>query len=250
MLTSDRHQKIIDLINQKQTVTIQDVSAITGASESTVRRDLTELENQHKLRRIHGGATIHEQINSESSIGEKATKNHQEKTAIAKHAASLVEEGDCIFLDAGTTTMQMIPFLKGKQVTVVTNGLTHIDSLAENGIATYMTGGYMKSKTSALIGTQTMEMLENYRFDACFIGVNGFDTVYGYTTPDPEEAVVKRSALNLARSKYVLADDSKYQSVTFAGVAELDAACLITTLTDEHMLNSLKDHTDVRSVSP
>ncbi|TMN23209.1 DeoR/GlpR transcriptional regulator [Lentibacillus cibarius] len=250
MLTSERHQRIMDLIKQKQTVTIQDVAVVTGASESTIRRDLTELENRQKLRRIHGGATIHKQISSESSVGEKSAKNNQEKTAIAKHAASLVAEGDCIFLDAGTTTTKMIPYLQGKQVTVVTNGLTHMDSLEENGIPTYLTGGYMKSKTGALIGTQTMETLGNYRFDACFIGVNGFDITYGYTTPDPEEAGVKRTALRLARGKYVLADSSKYQGITFAGIAALDAACLITTLTDEHMLTALRKQTEVRSVSP
>ena len=83
---------------------------------------------------------------------DKSTKNLQEKIRIAKYAATFVQEGDCIFLDAGTTMFQMIPHLKNKNVVIVTNGLTHVESLIEYGITTYLTGGYVKSKTRALVG--------------------------------------------------------------------------------------------------
>ena len=98
------------------------------------------LEDLNKLDRIHGGATINERITKELSILDKSSKNLQEKIQLAHYAASLVQEGDCIFLDAGTTTLQMIPYLKDKKVTVVTNGLTHVDLLMEHNIRTYLTG--------------------------------------------------------------------------------------------------------------
>lgn len=228
MLTNERHAIILKLLDEKQTLTTQDIMEATAASESTIRRDLTDLENQHKLQRIHGGATLTEKKLQEYSIAEKSTRNLQEKQLIAKLAADSIQEEDCIFLDAGTTTLQVIPFLKDKQVVVVTNGLTHLDLLIEHGITTYLTGGYIKQKTSALIGQQAVQSLENYRFDKCFLGVNGFHIDFGYTTPDPEEANIKQTASSLAKETYVLADHTKLNKVSFAKVCDLAQATLLT----------------------
>lgn len=248
MLTNERQEIILNLLAEKQTIKIQDIVEATNASESTIRRDLTELENQHKLERIHGGATISERKLQEMSITEKSSRNLQEKVRIAKYAASLVQDGDCIFIDAGTTTFQMIPFLGNKNVVVVTNGLTHVDSLTEQGITTYLTGGYVKAKTSALVGPQTIQSLENYRFDKCFLGANGFHVGFGYTTPDPEEARVKQLARTLAKNTYVVADHTKYDKVSFAKMDEMKKATLLTGPIEKHILDALKKLTTVEVV--
>lgn len=248
MLTNERQEMIINLLVEKQTIKIQDIVEATNASESTIRRDLTELENQHKLERIHGGATVSERKLQELSIPEKSSKNLQEKIRIAKYAASLIQDGDCIFIDAGTTTFQMIPFLSNKNVVVVTNGLTHVDSLIEQGITTYLTGGYVKAKTRALVGPQTIQSLKNYRFDKCFLGTNGFHVEFGYTTPDPEEATVKQLARTLAKKTYIVADHTKYNKVSFAKIDELHCAYLLTGDIGKQELELLEETTIVKVV--
>ncbi|WP_106495056.1 DeoR/GlpR family DNA-binding transcription regulator [Lentibacillus sp. Marseille-P4043] len=245
MLTTERYEMILQLLKEKQTITLQDIIDATSASESTIRRDLTELESQQKLERIHGGATLTERKLQEYSISEKSSKNIQDKITIATYAAGLVEEDDCIFLDAGTTTLQIIPFLQNKDAVVVTNGPTHLDSLIEHGITTYLTGGFVKSKTSALIGQQAVQSLQNYRFDKCFLGVNGFHAEYGYTTPDPEEAQVKQIASSLAKEVYVLADYTKLNKVSFAKIIDLNAAELLTNNIEQQDLFALSQTTKV-----
>lgn len=249
MLTSERQQVILSLLEEKDTVKIQEIIEVTNASESTVRRDLTELESEHKLKRIHGGATILGRKLHELSVIDKTSKNLQEKKEIAKFAASIIQEGDCIFLDAGTTTFQMIPYLKDKKVVVVTNGLTHVEALIEQGIPTYLTGGYVKGKTGALVGPQTIQSLQNYRFDKCFLGVNGFDMKFGYTTPDPEEAAVKHQASEISQKTYVIADHTKYAEVSFSNISAMNQATLITTTLTDDVLNELKQKTTVKVVS-
>lgn len=249
MLTSERQQVILNLLEEKNTIKIQEIIEVTNASESTIRRDLTELENESKLKRIHGGATILGRKLHELSILDKTSKNLQEKIEIAKFAASIVQEGDCIFLDAGTTTFQMIPYLKEKKVVVVTNGLTHVEALIEQGIPTYLTGGYVKGKTGALVGPQTIQSLQNYRFDKCFLGVNGFGIKFGYTTPDPEEAAVKHQASEISQKTYVVADHTKYGEVSFSNISAMNQAILITTTLPDGVLNELKQKTTVKVVS-
>ncbi len=103
----------------------------------------------------------------------------------------------------------MIPFLSGRNVTVVTNGLTHLEALYEKDITVYVTGGLVKDKTRTLIGRGAMTALAQYRFDKCFLGTNGVHPENGYTTPDPEEAAIKRQALLRSDETFVLADRSK-----------------------------------------
>jgi DeoR family fructose operon transcriptional repressor len=227
MLTTERHKLILELVKEKQSIKIQELVELTAASESTIRRDLTELEELQKLERVFGGARKIEPNMPEPSILDKAAKNLKEKQLIARYAASLVKSGDSIFLDAGTTTSQMIPLLKEKNVTVVTNGLSHLEALMEQGITSYLTGGFIKSRTGALVGPQTIQSLENYRFDKSFLGVNGIHLDNGFTTPDPEEAAVKRRACELSKSCYVLADQSKYGKVSFAHIMDLHCSSLI-----------------------
>lgn len=248
MLTNERQQLILNLLKEKKTIKIQEVVEATSASESTIRRDLTELENEGKLERIHGGATVRGSKLHEPSIVDKTTKNSHEKMEIAQYASLHIQKGDCIFLDAGTTTFQMIPHLRNKKVVVVTNGLTHVEKLMEYGITTYLAGGYVKSKTGALVGPQTIQSIQNYRFDKCFLGVNGVDTTFGYTTPDPEEAAVKRQASACAKKTYVLADYTKYQEVSFSNIGPLEMATLIINEFSKEALQELSKQTIVKEV--
>ncbi len=248
MLTPDRHQLILKCLKENSTVKIQELVDLTNSSESTIRRDLTLLEQGNFLKRIHGGAAILQGKLQESSMIEKSTKNLQAKKQIAKHAASLIEEGDCIYLDAGTTAYEMIEYLP-EQIVVVTNGLMHVSSLLEKGIATYLLGGMAKHKTMATIGRGALLSLENYRFDKCFMGVNGIHIEAGYTTPDQEEAMIKQKAIELSREVFVLADESKFAEIAFAKICDLHEAEIITSLIDLEKMEQYQGKTNIKVVT-
>ena len=186
----------------------------------------------------------------EATITEKSTSHLQEKKAIAKYAAGLIEEGDCIYLDAGTTTLEMIPYLKDRAITVVTNGIQQAAALKDCDIITYLIGGRIKKSTNALIGSQAIQNLTYYRFDKCFLGMNGIHPEWGYSTPDPEEAVLKRSAIDLGKESFVLADNSKFGETSFSKVAELSQASIITSGIDSDKEAKYRMNTIIKVVKP
>ncbi|OIJ13952.1 DeoR family transcriptional regulator [Anaerobacillus alkalilacustris] len=248
MLTPERHRIILDLLLEKEVVKLQELVDATSSSESTIRRDLSQLEEERKLKRVHGGASLLKQKGVELSVIEKSTKNLNEKELITKYAASLIKKGDCIFLDAGTTTFQMIQHINAKDIKVVTNGLTHLEALLDKGIHTYLTGGYIKGITKALIGRGALEGIMTYRFDKCFIGVNGIHTALGYTTPDPEEAMVKKMAIDLSQESFILSDSTKFNEVTFSKIAELKQGVIITNDIDDEIIAPFMEQTKIKVV--
>ncbi|MED1671952.1 DeoR/GlpR family DNA-binding transcription regulator [Pallidibacillus thermolactis] len=248
MLEPERHQIILDLLKKQNTVKLQELVELTNSSESTIRRDLSQLEKQKLLKRVHGGAARLQNMLQEPTMVEKSSKNVQEKRLIAKYAASLIEEGDSVYIDAGTTPFEMIPFLPS-DIVVVTNGLMHVEALLNRNIKTFLVGGYVKPTTKALVGRSAIESLKNFRFDKCFMGVNGIHPDYGFTTPDPEEATVKQLAITLTRDAYVVADESKFSEVTFARIADLKDAMIITNAIDKEIQSQYERETTIKVVS-
>jgi len=228
MLTPERHQLILALLKEKDVIRIQELVDATGASESTIRRDLTELEEQHLLKRVHGGAASLFTKIDEPSVTEKAVKREREKIAIARYAAGLVKEGDSLFIDAGTTTYQLIPFLPAGRIVVVTNGVDIALQLIKRQIKTILLGGDLKAATLSLVGREAVRTIGQYRFDKCFLGINGVDKEHGLTTPDPDEAYVKQLAMHYADERFILCDSSKFSQVSFAKVGDLQEVQLVT----------------------
>jgi DeoR family fructose operon transcriptional repressor len=161
----------------------------------------------------------------------------------------LIEDGDSIYLDAGTTIFEIIPFIKDKEITVVTNGLTHIDALLQTRSKLYILGGEVKVKTSALIGGTALKALEQFRFDKCFIGTNGIHDSLGYSTPDPDEAYVKQKAIEYSDQAFVLADASKFSQTSFSKFANLEDATIITDLSKPEILKVIELKTTVKVVT-
>ena len=248
MLTPERQQYIIEKINQNGFIKIQELVKELNTSESTIRRDLSQLEDMFILKRVHGGAELVKKRGIEPTISEKSTSRLAEKESIAKIAAGVVEDGDCIYLDAGTTTLAMIPFILNRPITVVTNGIMQATALQESDIITYLIGGRIKKSTNALIGSQAINNISNYRFDKCFLGMNGIHPDWGFSTPDPEEAILKRSAIDLSKEAFVLADYSKFDETSFARVAELNQATIITAGIDSSKLAKYKKNTTIKVV--
>lgn len=249
MLTEERHKKIIEWLERDSLVKSQDLIQWLNSSESTVRRDLHELEELGLLERIHGGAKRPQHLEQELGMDEKSSKNVQQKKIIAKYAANLLSEGDVIYLDAGTTTSEMIPFMKKQKVTVVTNSVGLAAHLVEAQIATIVLGGRIKLTTDAVVGSQALEQLKQYRFNKAFMGMNGIHSDSGYSTPDPEEAILKRTAIQQAEEAFVLVDHSKFNQTSFVRVASLSAASILTDTCPLIIRDQITEQTTLKEVS-
>ena len=129
----------------------------------------------------------------EPNLADKRGTNLKEKQEIARLAALEIEDNECIFIDAGSTTLEMIPYIDAQNIIVVTSGLTHVEELIKHGIRTFILGGEIKSTTYATVGASALETLKSYRFDKVFLGMNGIDLKYGLTTPDEQEAIIKNT---------------------------------------------------------
>ena len=244
MLKSKRKQLILEKVMKDKFVSLEYLVKALDTSESTVRRDLDELESERKLRRVHGGAESLHFLQEEESNQEKSIKNIQEKTRIAQKAASLIQEYDVIFIDAGTTNELLVNELHDPSVTVVTNSIHHATKLVERNIPTVIIGGVVKRSTDASIGGVALNQIGQLNFDKAFIGMNGIDDGF-FTTPDMEEGAVKRAILENAKKTYVLADASKLGNTSFAKVAPVSRARLITNQTESEVIQKIKEKTEV-----
>ena len=247
MLKTERKRLIMDKITLDDYVVLEDLVELLETSESTVRRDLDELEAEGKLHRVHGGAEKLHALQEEPSILQKSIKNVQSKKALVQKAAELIQDGDVIFLDAGTTTELLIPHLNQEGLTVVTNAIHHAAELVDKNIKTLIIGGFIKNTTDASVGHIAVEQVRRLNFDKAFLGMNGIDGEH-VTTPEMEEAVVKRSIIASAKKAYILADSSKLGQVSFINVAPLADITLITNRCDHPLLPSIKDKTGVIEV--
>ena len=231
MFTEERFNIILQELKKKGIVSVTDLVNMLDSSESTIRRDLNSLDKKGLLKKIHGGAiSIDENYSKHDyKVDVRQSLNVDEKYETAKRAASLIEDGDVIYIDAGTTTEAIIEFIKAEDITVVTNGIVHAKKLLEKGFRTFILGGEIKASTEAIIGSNTVEQLKRYNFSKGFFGVNGVSNKNGYTTPDVNEAMVKSQAMKMCKQSFVLTDTSKLEKVSFATFGAIADATLITT---------------------
>lgn len=231
MLTEERHAAILRLLETKKAVTVTELTQLLATSESTIRRDLATLDQNGKLNKVHGGATaIADNFGAEEAEVElKYTLHVEEKRKIASRAAQLVCKNDFVYLDAGTTTELVADYLDNHNAVYVTNGIVLARKLAKAGFSVYVLPGKIKARTEAVIGAEAIEGLKKYHFTIGFFGTNGFSRKEGYSTPDIEEAMVKREALSRCRRGYVLTDPSKAGKVSSVSFGKLSDATIITT---------------------
>ena len=232
MLAEERFGQILDLLNKQRTATVQELCEALGTSESTIRRDLTELDRLGKLNKVHGGATLPDNRfqAEEPTMQAKETLAVPQKRAIAAAAAALIHAEDFVFIDAGSTTLELVRALEGEalQANYVTNGVAHARTLAQKGCRVFLPGGLLRPQTEAIVGAAAVSSLQQYNFTKAFLGANGIDLVAGFTTPDPEEAAVKACAARRAHEVWFLADDTKFGSIYPAVIAGLQDGSILT----------------------
>lgn len=228
MILEKRLEIIIDTLEKEEAVSNKILTDKLKVSESTLRRDLSYLQDMGKITRVHGGAVLNNIAASEINFTDNQKRQLKEKSIIGKKAAGLIKDAKFIYLDAGSTCHEVIKFLNNsRDITIVTNGLMHVDDLIKKNIKTVLLEGEIKPSTKVTTGIRTLESISKYNFDLAFIGANGFD-VKAYYTADPNEAVVKSKAIENSTRAYILADRSKENVKYFQTIATRDEIKLIT----------------------
>jgi DeoR family fructose operon transcriptional repressor len=231
MLTKERRDLIVSFINEKKAVTVAELMEEFDSSAATIRRDLLELHNEKRIVKVHGGATSissYDVNTFEPSVLAKSSLNVVEKDAISKYAASLINNDDFVYIDSGTTTLEMIKYITNTKAKYITNGIVHAKKLLERGLNTMIIGGRCKPTTEAIIGPDCIEGISKYHFTKAFMGTNGISLDAGFTTPDVDEALVKAEAVKHAYISYILADHSKFGLVSSVTFADITSCCIIT----------------------
>ncbi len=231
MLRNLRFEKILEELERKEYVSLHELMDITSSSESTIRGDLVYLEKQGKINRLHGGAKSLKSGPSsfqELDMNEKASLNVEKKRTIAEFAATLIEDNSFVYVDAGTTTSLLCDCIISKGNVFLTNSMTIAEKLKRKNYKVYVTGGELKLTTDAFLGSFPIETIKRFTFDVGFFGANAVSLKQGYTTPDYEEAVIKKTALERCVSAFVLADSTKIGLESRVSFASFKDAKLIT----------------------
>lgn len=229
MLTETRQEQILKLLKSKGSVTLQELKEYLNTSESTIRRDLNVMHGQGRLRKVFGGAVALEDVDAkDEQVARREEKNLEEKKKIGRYAASLIQEDDFVYLDAGTTTGCMLEYIKEKRAVFVTNAPSHAQKLARAGIRVILTGGRLKQSTEAIVGNEACLQLKRFNFNIGFWGTNGVSVKAGLSTPDPDEAMVKQCAMEQTQKCFVVCDHSKFYKVSPVTFGSLEDAVILT----------------------
>ena len=234
MIAVERQDKIMDLLMKNKTMSVKELCSLLDASEATIRRDLTFLESEKRLERTHGGAHISDRVQLlyEQSVDQKGLISLNEKRRIAQRAFEMIKNGESIVLDAGTTTLELAKLIGESkiQLLVITNGAAISNLICKNeNIELYLTGGRVRHNTLASVGTSALELLKSFNVNKAFIGVNGITIDDGLTTPDYEEAQIKKTMLSIASERIVLADSTKFNKVARCLISPISAVDTIIT---------------------
>jgi len=222
MLASLREELIIKELHEKGIVNINEISEMLGASLATIRRDLTKLENENKLTRIHGGAKSNYSL--ELTMSEKLILNYNDKKAVCKSASDVIKDGDCIFIDGGSTLEPMYEYIKDKAITVVTNNALILAKIKNSKAKFIMVGGDYLPHYNMVVGTFAINQIGNYSYDHCFIGCTGINLETGLAyTVEQETKDIKITAMKNSNNNYLLIDSSKINVKAFIKIAELNA---------------------------
>jgi DeoR family transcriptional regulator, aga operon transcriptional repressor len=231
--TVDRRMKILKKLSLNDQVFVNELSKEFGVSEVTIRNDLEQLESKNLLIRARGGAMSATQVVSyDLQLGEKHKLNMAEKSRIGKAAARLINDSDTVILDSGTTTLEITRNLASSlnNVTIITNALNIANQLVSSpNLNLIIPGGVLRKNSLSLIGPLAEKSFKNFFVDKVFLGVDGFDTMNGISTPNIEEASLNQIMIDVAREVIVVADSSKFLRKSLAFICKLDRIDAVIT---------------------
>jgi DeoR/GlpR family transcriptional regulator of sugar metabolism len=208
---NERHQEIVNLLLEKKEVSVHVLSEKLGVSGVTIRQDLNYLEKQGFIKRVHGGAVL----NNTDDISTRLVFNYEKKLGIARKAASFVDEGETVFIEAGSTNALLArEIAKKKGITVVTVNVFIARELRENyDTPVILLGGLYQHQSESLVGKLTKLCLDQVNFHKCFIGVDGFTQEFGFTGKDMMRAEINTYLAKKSQNLFVVTDSSKFGKV-------------------------------------
>lgn len=249
MFAEERRKEIVTLLKANQSISVKELCDTLMASEATIRRDLTFLEDEGTIQRTHGGAMLSNNINvtEEPTFFQKESIYHEEKIRIAEKAFAYIEENDSVVIDSGTTTLALARLIGESNIplVVVTNSSMVAHAIAKNEqVELYTVGGKIRLNTLATVGNLAIESLKKFNVNKSFIGSNGITIENGLTTPDLAEADVKRTMIHIAAEVFVLADSSKFNKVALceAGLISMIDHIITDTGLDADMMGRYLRH--------
>ena len=226
MFKNQRLDEILRLLEEKQYMTVPELMETLFISEATARRDIAALEKNNLIIKGYGGISLNNGSNRFVRLSFRQVEHEEEKTFIARMAAQLVDTGDTLFLDGSSTVLKMIPYLRQKNLTVITNSLRVADLLGEMDVRLYATGGQLLESSKVFVGSIAERALQAFHIDKLFFsasGVNGAGDISDYSEM---EAQLRRLAIERSAHQYFLCDSSKFEkSFLFhiANVTRVDA---------------------------
>ncbi|MCZ4057925.1 DNA-binding transcriptional regulator YciT [Pantoea sp. LMR881] len=205
-----RHQQIIQLVNTRGSIAVSELAQLTGVSEVTVRQDLTQLERDHFLRRVHGAALA---LDSDD-VGTRMNTRYSVKQALANHAASLVNDGESVFIEGGSTNALLARALADRrELTLITVSHYIAHLLRQAACEVIVLGGMFQKSSESMVGPLTRYCIQQVHFHKAFVGVDGWHPATGFTGRNMLRCDVVDAVLAKASDTYVLTDSSKFGQI-------------------------------------
>ncbi|WP_102275762.1 DeoR/GlpR family DNA-binding transcription regulator [Cytobacillus massiliigabonensis] len=242
MLVAERQRRIVEIVNERLSVRVTELSKIFSVTEETIRRDLEKLERDHLLMRSHGGAVSIEKEQTEISYLEREILNAAEKKAIAAEAICFIEPGDQIALDASTTAWYMAKELPDMPLTVLTNSIkTAIELSKKEQIKVISTGGILLSQSLSYVGPLAERSLSMYHVNKAFLSCKGVHLEKGLSDSNESQALLKKQMMEIADAVILMADSSKFGIRAFSQISSVTKIDTIITdpKMDEHAIKQL-----------
>lgn len=225
LFAEERRQQILLLLEQNDKLLVPELCEIFQVSPATIRNDLNILADNHQIQRTHGGAIPIKKTAFEPTNQDKSITHPEKKSRIASCAFDMIEDGDTLAIDAGTTTLELARLLNRKQnLTVVINDLAIASVLEEyKNVNVVVLGGMLRHGFQCTVGPLTLSSLSSINVDKAFIATNAFSFEKGFTTPDFNQSEVKKAMMNSASKTIMLCDSSKIGKVNFIEFATLSS---------------------------
>lgn len=241
MIPYERKKVILKKLNEQDIVTLEELQKmLAGVSVSTIRRDLKDLEKEAHVTLLPGGAAKLFSRATDIPITKRSFLNRNEKKEIALLAVKEVKLGETIYVDSGSTGEELLLELLRKKITLITSATNFKVPPQIVQAQVYSLGGLVNFTNSSLKGDLTVQNIAHFNFDRAFIGANGVDAKFGYTTPDLSEAIKKRKVIEKSQEVYFMCDSSKFHKAYMSSVAPLSDSVLITNESDDIIKENLK----------
>lgn len=230
MLAVTRKNKIRDILTERKSVTVTELSKTFEVTEETIRRDLKSLEDSGFLTRTYGGAFIQDGVENNVNISIREVAYTQSKTAIAKACRNIIHNGDSIFLDSSTTALFIAKAIHDMRLTVVTNSLLIVDELAEKEtIRLICIGGSFSREAKAFHGTVALQALDCFYLDKTFMSCRSLSMEHGITDSSESIGIIRQKLLDRSNEIYLIADYSKFDKTSFLHICNFSALSGIVT---------------------